>query len=191
MVGEIMSKFMLNSGRLIDINCLCVDDIDIKDIAHHLTKICRYGGSLPLDVHYSVASHSVSLANYCSVTFDKDTAKVALLHDAAEAYIGDMVAGVKAMCQDYKDLDHDITRLIADKYKLSLDPFIWEMVHYLDKRLVLDEARGLFPDYFHIFQDTMPGVEELGIDVRPDPYDLTLTYQNYINVYNMFFEEVE
>ena len=85
--------FITNSGKLLDFKNICIDDICLEDIAHHLTKICRYGGALPFNVHYSVAQHSILFSKYASLELNnQELAKLAILHDATEAYMGDIVS---------------------------------------------------------------------------------------------------
>src|SRR5690242_11754504 len=66
-----------------------VDDIDIGDIAHHLSLVCRFAGACR--EFYSVAQHCVGVSYVC----DPKDALWGLLHDAAEAYVGDMVRPLK------------------------------------------------------------------------------------------------
>lgn len=74
--------------------------ICIEDIAHALSMICRFNGHT--DRFYSVAEHSVEVANRIDKLISRnvyevhpDISKWAILHDAAEAYTGDVVAPLK------------------------------------------------------------------------------------------------
>lgn len=74
-------------------------DVDIEDIAHHLAQICRYSGAC--NRHYSVAEHSV----YVSYLVPERLARVALLHDAPEAYCNDIVRPVKQFLPGYAEIE--------------------------------------------------------------------------------------
>lgn len=69
------------------------EDIDIRDIAHALALECRYLNHS--SVHYSVAQHSVLLSRWVPAEFALD----ALLHDAEEAYLGDLARPLKVLPQ--------------------------------------------------------------------------------------------
>ena len=89
------------------------DQIDIADIAHGLANICRWVGHTPH--FYSVAEHSLLCCN-CA---DPEHALEALLHDAAEAYVGDVSTPLKAMLGlIYTDIEQRIDRVIRAKYGL-------------------------------------------------------------------------
>jgi len=77
------------TGKRVDPLNMRPEDIDILDIAQALGNICRFGGHTRR--FYSVAEHSLEVANLVS-----NKAKLpALLHDAQEAYIGDIIRPIK------------------------------------------------------------------------------------------------
>lgn len=90
-----------------------IDDIDIRDIAHALSNICRFGGHTR--EFYSVAQHCVLV----SEIVHSSIALEGLLHDAAEAYVGDMVRPLKVSMPNYKAIERHIEGLIAEKWMLA------------------------------------------------------------------------
>lgn len=85
--------------------------ICIEDIAHALAMQCRFGGHLP--VFYSVAQHSLN----CSFLIDdKELKLAALLHDASEAYLMDIPRPIKKRLANYKEIEHGLMLLIAEKF---------------------------------------------------------------------------
>lgn len=114
------------------------DSIHIKDIAHALSMTCRFAGMG--NAFYSVAEHSVVVADRLP-----DKYKLwGLLHDAAEAYIGDMPSPFKSLFSNYKEIEANILRVIVAKY--GLDPEEPEAVKVVDRRLLHTEARFLIPE---------------------------------------------
>lgn len=111
-----------------------LDDIDIEDIAHALSQINRYGGHTQFP--YSVAQHSVLVASKAPA----DKALRALLHDAAEAYIGDLIRPVKKHESQYAftALEHTVEMAIAAKFDLPW-PIMDDEIKALDNRIIYDE----------------------------------------------------
>lgn len=165
-----MTYYITNSGRKIDIATISLSDICIKDIAHHLTKICRYGGALDLNKHYSVANHSLALYYYARDNgYSLDVQKAVLLHDAAEAYLGDIVAGLKKHLPDYSAIEITVEHLIAEKYQLNTDKEVADIVKELDSRIILDEAIAFMPYYYYaLFSAQTHGIKPLGIKLYAD-----------------------
>ena len=89
------------TGLIIDVANPRPEDICAEDIAHALSNLCRYGGHTPR--WYSVAAHSVAMANYVfkvrGVQWRGRDVAENLLHDASEAYLGDVISPVRRQYQ--------------------------------------------------------------------------------------------
>lgn len=110
-----------------------IEDIDIEDIAESLSKQCRFNGHCK--GFYSVAQHSILVS-------EKVNNKLwGLLHDAAEAYIGDIVSPLKRQLPLVNEIEAKILKLIAQKYNLP-----WPIppeIECVDIRMYDTEARDL------------------------------------------------
>ncbi len=116
------------------------EDIHPADIVHALARIGRFGGhTAPF---YSVAQH-------CSVAFDlavaagadESTARWALIHDAAEAYIGDVIHPIKAMFPGLSEMEKPILEAIGRRFGLSRCSIVaWTRIKAIDRRLLFSEA---------------------------------------------------
>ena len=128
------------------------EDIDIKEIAHNLSQICRYAGATP--GFYSVAEHSVIVAEmmYDNVNLIENNSNVlaamyGLLHDAHEAYIGDIIYPVKYIIKSemLNTLINNIDIAILIKESLYLDFYIFSwLVEKFDKQLGSIECNKFF-----------------------------------------------
>ncbi len=84
-----------HTGRLFDLLAPTPEMVCVEDVAHALSQICRYTGHTR--THYSVAQHCVLASIVVADELGRpDAALAALLHDAAEAYVGDVSAPLKA-----------------------------------------------------------------------------------------------
>lgn len=94
------------------------EEIHIEDIAHAESNICRYTGQ---GRWYSVAEHSIHLATYCLIYHDIYKAQCALLHDAAEAYVGDLNAPTKHQLEleAYRKAERKIQDVINDAFRVD------------------------------------------------------------------------
>lgn len=150
-----MSLLLTHSGKVLEIDKFCKDDVCITDIAHHLAKICRYSGLLGLDTHYSVAQHSVIMSQYArlngsSLMFQK----MCLLHDASEAYLGDVLSTVKAVMPEYKLLERTFENVIFEKFGLpNKESPQWSQVKELDTRVLINESESFLPKFERLFKD--------------------------------------
>ncbi|NQX36280.1 phosphohydrolase [Herbiconiux sp. VKM Ac-2851] len=107
------------------------DDINPDDIAHALGMLCRYNGHV--DQFYSVAEHCLHLSYMVS----PENALWALLHDATEAYVGDMIRPLKQHMPDYVAAENRVMWAICDKY--GLDRKMPAQVREYDTRILLNE----------------------------------------------------
>ena len=110
------------SGRRLDLLDPTPVDIEIEDIAHGLSFVARWNGQTSGDFAYSVAEHSLLVETLFSRIAPKSPAKwrlAALLHDAPEYVIGDMISPVKAAVgPGYDDLDSRLAAAIHIRFGL-------------------------------------------------------------------------
>ena len=117
-------------------------DIAISDIANGLALICRYSGQGDVYKFYSVAEHSVLLAEYALEDVGSFAAMYVLLHDAAEAYLGDLVPAVKnAVGSSYEALEDSITNAVMHRY--SRHHNFRDYAKAIDRRIVPTEKAAL------------------------------------------------
>lgn len=136
------------TGRLFDIQNIDDLEVDIEDIAQGLSNICRFTGHCKN--FYSVAEHSV-LASHLGI----DSLQ-ALLHDASEAYLGDIPRPVKPLIPRYKEKETQLQKKIFETFKV---PFpLSQDTKEVDTRLLKTEALLLMDYSDYIWQ--MQEIEE-------------------------------
>ncbi len=93
------------TGRKVNPCNLRSDGVCIEDVAHHLALINRFSGASR--VPYSVAEHSLRMSYLVPQEAEgpDDLRLEALLHDATEAYLGDIIRPVKAQLQNYASME--------------------------------------------------------------------------------------
>lgn len=127
------------NGELIDIFNLKEEDISINDIILALPNICRFGGRI--QKHYSVAQHAVELARWLKKQGKDHLVPCALLHDACEAYIGDVIYPIKIQMPQFLELEDEITNLVYKKY--GVDPSLHKEFDPYDKGIVINEMKAI------------------------------------------------
>lgn len=94
--------------------------LDVYDIGHHLSRINRFNGALYPE-HYTVAEHSVHVAQLVKLRGESvEVQRAALMHDAAEAYCGDVVSPLKRMpeLEGYRQILETMELAIAERFAL-------------------------------------------------------------------------
>lgn len=128
------------TGKAFDLVNIDSNKIDIRDVAHALSNLCRFGGHCK--TFYSVAQHSILAANWIKHQgYDKNVIISALLHDASEAYLVDIPRPIKLMLPDYKILEEKIETAIKYKYKLPIAKHY--AIKKIDDILLMTEKRDL------------------------------------------------
>ncbi len=124
------------SGRRLDLLDPSPLDIEIEDIAHGLARVARWNGQTKGAHAFSVAQHSLlveSLSGRFNPNLERRWRLAALLHDAPEYVIGDLISPFKAaLGLDYKAFEHRLLAAIHIRY--GLPPELPQWVHKLIKR---------------------------------------------------------
>jgi hypothetical protein len=164
---ETDTRIMLASGALFDILDPEGSDFTLQDIAHGLGRVCRFAGQSSR--FYSVAEHCVHVSRLVPLAH----ARAALLHDASEAFIGDVTRPLKALLPEYREIEARIedaiaTRLLsAEEHAVAggafpADPLKFPAIKRADLAMCLVEARQLMPH--------QPGYWS-SLPVDPDAFD--------------------
>lgn len=143
--------------------------IDIRDIAAGLSNKGHFSGLTPS--FFSIAQHSVMVCDEFSFWdpfIDPGLKLLALLHDAAEAYIGDMIKPLKVRIPQFSEVEDNIMKAICAKYGMDFsrlhfikptDIFIQEVEYnafYREGRITYmtpEKAKHEFLDRFKIYYD--------------------------------------
>ena len=159
------------------------EEIDIGDIAHQLARICRWGGATK--GHYSVAEHCVMLAQYFGEHDNFELARWALMHDAAEAYLGDIVRPLKPFFSDFRGYERRLEMMIWQKYGLQGD--LPSPVRRADTAILGDERDQLFGEdsaHSHRKRDG-----ETGLSLRLPQWTADVATQQFLLYFHLLFPE--
>jgi hypothetical protein len=126
-----------SAGKYFNLKHPMLSHIDINTIAHALSHICRFTGHT--SEFYSVAQHSY----HASFLVPTEYALEALLHDAAEAYIGDVATPLKNLLDDYAAIEKKVEQAVFAYFELSLPLSIF--TKQADQIMLATEKRDLLP----------------------------------------------
>jgi 5'-deoxynucleotidase YfbR-like HD superfamily hydrolase len=137
------------SGRRLDLLDPSPLDIEIEDIAHGLARVARWNGQTKGDHSFSVAQHCVlveAIFHHCNAITTKQERLAALLHDAPEYVIGDMISPFKAaLGVDYKAFEHRLMAAIHVRFGLpaKISAELEQRIKEADKMAAYLEATQL------------------------------------------------
>ena len=137
------------SGRRLDLLDPSPLDVEIEDIAHGLARVARWNGQTTGPHIFSVAQHSLlveKIASSIDIGIGSRGALFALLHDAPEYVVGDMISPFKAVIGDsYKQVENRILAAILLRYGLPAKPAagLSALVKKADRAAAFFEATAL------------------------------------------------
>ncbi|MES2299219.1 MAG: phosphohydrolase [Pseudomonadota bacterium] len=114
-----------------------IDHVAIEDIAHGLAYQCRFNGQTC--EFYSVAQHSLIVASLVPPPLQF----AALLHDAAEAYLGDMVKPLKVLLPEFAEIEDKVSAIIARTFAIDFSNYA--PIKRADLVALATEKRDLMP----------------------------------------------
>ncbi len=133
------------SGHEIDLLTPTTPDIHLADIAHALSMQARFNGHTR--EFYSVAQHSVLVSEYVDELggSSKDR-RAALMHDAHEAYMGDIIGPIKKFApveRGIRIIEAALDGAIHGKFNIAMNPARRALIKRADMVLLVTEARDL------------------------------------------------
>jgi 5'-deoxynucleotidase YfbR-like HD superfamily hydrolase len=142
--------------------------LDPGDIARALANLCRFGGHCR--AFYSVAQHSVIVSELVEERGgDVEDAFAALMHDATEAYLGDMPHPLKhrsPLGAAFREAEQRLEAVIRERFAIKADV---PEIKRVDRALLATERRALSAEEWH--WPELEGVEPLDLALEPWPPD--------------------
>lgn len=148
------TRICLADGQMFDFAHMSPYDLSLDNIAHHSAKIQRFTGGTPINISYSVGEHCINLANYFAQLGLMKEAKIALLHDATESVMSDVVTPLKKMCADYVKIENELCDLLYGEYLLmNASNFGKSLLNVksADRRIMIDEVAAIMPWKLNIY----------------------------------------
>lgn len=152
-----MGMMRTPSGMYVDLAKPYDSMINVEDVATLLSRIPRWGGCS--DHNYTVAEHSVHVLRLAHDVYTGIRGREALgflLHDAHEAYLGDVVRPLKEILPDYQALEARWAGAVRKRFDLLSDPFYLGRVTRVDDLALSMESCLLFPGGHTLVKPSQP-----------------------------------
>lgn len=148
-----MTYILTRSGYKFNFESLNSNGYDIDDIAHSLSNLCRFVGHCPK--FYSVAEHCCHCYDLALLNgFGNKELKPILLHDAHEAYIGDIARPIKHYFDKLEDISKEIDKNIETIFNTSFERNS-DLIKFFDDTLLRIELSYMF--HYSIPKPTIKG----------------------------------
>ncbi len=141
-----MSYITTFTGKHFDPLCIKEADIDLMDIFHALSLLCRGNGHV--SYFFSVGQHSLNCAWEARARgYSSNVQLACLLHDASEAYMSDVPRPIKAKMKEYQNIEDDVLQSIWDTFlERPLTDEEYRQVFDIDDDMLAYEFYKLMPE---------------------------------------------
>jgi 5'-deoxynucleotidase YfbR-like HD superfamily hydrolase len=183
------------SGRRLDLLDPSPLDVEIEDIAHGLARVARWNGQTIGEQAFSVAQHSLVVEKICrdlSPGLGPKECLIALLHDAPEYVIGDMISPFKsALGPGYRTFEDRLERVIHVRF--GLPPVVSKQLHKLIKKADHISAwlEAVQLAGFSVTEaDELFGAPEVRSEMRLEPVTVTEAQTSFLARFNTLQQSV-
>ena len=173
------------SGRRLDLLDPSPMDIEIVDIAHGLARVARWNGQTTGDHGFSVAQHSLvveEIAGHIEPSLEPRWRLAALLHDAPEYVIGDMISPFKAALGiDYRIFEEKLEAAIHIRFGLppTTPKPVKALIKQADRACAFFEATQL-AGFAHAESLALFGAPPAGYHLAIEPWSPAEAQQRYV-----------
>ena len=176
-----MSYITTYTGKHFDPTNPDMTQVDIKDIAHALSLICRGNGQVKS--FFSVGQHCINAAKEASARgYSNRVILACLLHDAGESYLSDVPRPLKPSMPEYVRTEEHLLDFIYEKYLGSkLDEEEQRLVKSIDNDLLYYDLKELLNE---VSESSEP---ELLISLSYEFVSFAQVEQEYLNLFNSYF----
>ena len=160
---------------------MTTNDVDIRDIAHALSLLCRGCGHVKF--FYSVGLHCLNCANEAiSRQYEPKIQLACLLHDASEAYISDIIRPVKSKLLEYQQLENKIINTIYEHFNLQLNTEDLKKVKAIDDDMLKNEMPIIFSTCL------LDNIPKLASNPIIEELPFKKVEQDYLNMFDKLYK---
>jgi len=181
------------SGRRLDLLDPSPLDIEIEDIAHGLARVARWNGQTVGEHAFSVAQHSVvveEIVAHLQPDIEPRWRLAALLHDASEYVIGDMISPFKAaLGVDYRQFEERLEHAIHVRFGLPAKTpiLVKKLIKQADRACAFFEATQL-AGFSHAESLDFFGAPPVGYSLRIEPQPASEAQAHYLRRFEVLSE---
>jgi 5'-deoxynucleotidase YfbR-like HD superfamily hydrolase len=181
------------SGRRLDLLDPSPMDIEVEDIAHGLARVARWNGQTTGEHAFSVAQHSIvveEVVSHIQPDIEPRWRLAALLHDAPEYVVGDMISPFKAALGiDYRIFEDRLETAIHVRFGLpaKTPAAIKALIKQADRASAFFEAIQL-AGFSHAESLEFFGAPPAGYQLEIEPWTVTEAKARYIERYHLLSE---